>query len=110
MTGDTIVLGTLSTVDGAGVVRVEDRLDAGIDDVWGALTDPERLAHWFGEVDGDLSEGAEFRVRVTLAGERTGRVAAWQPPHHLRLTMRDPDARPGQPEQTEREAQLVAEG
>jgi uncharacterized protein YndB with AHSA1/START domain len=73
MTGDASVLGSLHSVDGEGVVRMEDRLDTGIDDLWGALTDPDRLAHWFGEVEGELSQGGEFRVRIVLAGERTGR-------------------------------------
>lgn len=58
MTGDASVLGSLHSVDGEGVVRMEDRLDTGIDDLWGALTDPDRLAHWFGEVEGELSQGA----------------------------------------------------
>ena len=109
MTGDA-VLGSLHSVDGEGVVRMEDRFDTGIDDLWGALTEPERLAHWYGEVEGELSQGGEFRVRITLAGERTGKVEACEPPQHLLLKMRDPDARPGQPEQTVIEAQLNAEG
>jgi uncharacterized protein YndB with AHSA1/START domain len=58
MAGDASVLGRLHSLDGEGVVRMEDRLDAGIDDLWGALTDPDRLAHWFGEVEGELSQGA----------------------------------------------------
>ena len=58
MTGDASVLGSLHSVDGEGVVRMEDRLDTGIDDLWGALTDPDRLAHWYGEVEGELSQGA----------------------------------------------------
>ena len=110
MTGDASVLGSLHSVDGVGVVRIEDRLDAGIDDLWGALTDPDRLAHWFGEVDSELSQGGEFRVRIALAGERTGRVEACEPPQRLRLTMRDPDPQPGQPEQTVIEAHLIADG
>jgi uncharacterized protein YndB with AHSA1/START domain len=89
---------------------MEDRLDTGIDDLWGALTEPDRLAGWYGEVDGELSPGGEFRVRIALAGARTGHVDACDPPQHLRLTMRDPDARPGQPEQTVIEAWLTAEG
>jgi uncharacterized protein YndB with AHSA1/START domain len=109
MTGDASVLGSLHSVDGEGVVRVEDRLDAGIDDLWGALTDPGRLAHWFGEVEGGLFQGGEFRVRIALAGERTGQVEACEPPQRLLLTMRDPDRQPGQPEQTVIEAQLIAE-
>ncbi len=87
-----------------------DRLDTGIDDLWGALTDPDRLAHWYGEVEGELWQGGEFRVRIALAGERTGRVEACEPPQRLLVTMRDPDPQPGQPEQTVIEAQLVAEG
>jgi uncharacterized protein YndB with AHSA1/START domain len=89
---------------------MEDRLDTGIDDLWGALTDPDRLVHWYGEVEGELSPGGEFRVRIALAGERTGRVEACEPPRRLLLTMRDPDPQPGQPEQTVIEAQLIAEG
>ena len=110
MTDDASVLGSLHSVDGEGVVRMEDRLDTGIDDLWGALTDPDRLAHWYGEVEGDLSQGGEFRVRIALAGERTGQVEACDPPRHLLLRMRDPDPRPGQPERTVIEAQLIAEG
>jgi uncharacterized protein YndB with AHSA1/START domain len=110
MTGDASVLGSLRSVDGEGVVRMEDRLDTGIDDLWGALTDPDRLAHWFGEVEGELFEGAEFRVRIALSGERTGRVEACEPPQRLLVTMRDPDRQPGQPEHMVIEAQLIAEG
>jgi hypothetical protein len=40
----TRVLGSLRSADGNGVVRVEDRFDTDIDDVWSALTDPLRLA------------------------------------------------------------------
>jgi uncharacterized protein YndB with AHSA1/START domain len=110
MTGDASVLGSLHSVDGEGVVRMEDRLDTGIDDLWGALTDPRRLAQWFGEVEGQLSQGGEFRVRIALAGERAGQVEACEPPHRLLLTMRDPDPQPGQPERTVIETQLFAEG
>ncbi len=69
MTGDASVLGSLHSVDGEGVVQMEVRLNTGIDDLWGALTDPDRLADWFGEVEGELSQGGEFRVRIALAGE-----------------------------------------
>src|SRR5262249_10972053 len=110
MTGDASVLGSLHSVDGEGVVRMEDRLDTGIDDLWGALTDPDRLARWYGEVEGELSPGGEFRLRIALSGERTGRVEACEPRQRLLLTMRDPEPRPGQPEQTVIEARLIAEG
>ncbi|HEX9299626.1 MAG TPA: SRPBCC domain-containing protein [Actinomycetota bacterium] len=110
MTSGASVLGSLHSVDGEGVVRMEDRLDTEVDDLWGALTDPDRLAHWYGKVEGELSQGGEFRVRIALAGERTGRVEACEPRQRLLLTMRDPDPQPGQPKQTVIEAQLIAEG
>jgi uncharacterized protein YndB with AHSA1/START domain len=110
MTGHASVLGSLHSVAGEGVVRMEDRLDTGIDDLCGALTDPDRLVHWYGEVEGELSQGGEFRLRIALAGERTGQVEACEPPRRLLLTMRDRDPQPGQPEQTVIDAQLIAEG
>jgi uncharacterized protein YndB with AHSA1/START domain len=110
MAGDASLLGSLHSVDGEGVVRMEDRIDTGIDDLWGALTDSDRLRHWYGEVEGELAQGGELRVRIALAGERSGRVEACEPPQRLRLTMRDPDPQPGQPEQTMLEVRLTAEG
>ena len=110
MTGNAPLLGSLHSVDGEGVVRMEDRFDTRIDDLWGALTDPDRLARWYGEVEGELSQGGEFRLRITLSGERIGQVEACEPPERLLLTMRDPHRRPGQPERTVIEAHLIAEG
>jgi hypothetical protein len=40
--GDRI-LGTLLSANGKTVVRIQDRLDTDLDDVWSALTDPSRL-------------------------------------------------------------------
>jgi hypothetical protein len=37
------ILGGLRSADGTGVVRMEDRFDTDIADVWSALTDPSRL-------------------------------------------------------------------
>src|SRR5690348_2430112 len=56
------ILGSLSSVDGRGVVRMEDRYDTDIDDLWSAVTDPRRLARWLGDVEGDLRLGGEFRA------------------------------------------------
>ena len=81
--GDRIV-GTLRIADGKGVVRMEDRFDTDIDDLWSALTDPGRLARWLGEFEGDLRLGGEFRARFFASGwEGTGRVDACEPPRHL---------------------------
>jgi uncharacterized protein YndB with AHSA1/START domain len=101
------ILGSLRSADGKGVVRIEDRFDTDIDDLWSALTDPRRLARWLGEVDGDLRLGGEFRARFFASGwEGTGRVEACEPPRRLLLlTMQ-----PGKPEEHFIEATLTADG
>jgi uncharacterized protein YndB with AHSA1/START domain len=105
------ILGSLRTADGQGVVRMQDRFDTDIDDVWSALTDPRRLARWMGEVEGDLRLGGEFRARVLASGaEGAGRVDACEPPRRLLLTMRDADPQPGQPDETVIDATLAADG
>jgi uncharacterized protein YndB with AHSA1/START domain len=53
-------------------VRMEERLDTGIDDLWAALTDRDRLAHWYGEAEGDLSQGASS-VYASRSRERAQR-------------------------------------
>jgi len=87
----TRILGSLRSADGAGIVRIEDRYDTDIDDLWSAITDPDRLARWFGEVDGELSLGGEFRVQIADAGERTGQVEACDAPQRLSVTTRETD-------------------
>ena len=62
------VLGKLRSADGTGVVRIEERYDTDIDDLWSAFTDPRRLARWYGEVDGDLRHGGQFNVYLEAAG------------------------------------------
>ena len=86
------ILGSLRSADGRGVVRIEDRYDTDIDDLWSALTDPVRLARWYGEVAGDLRPGGEFRLHVDDAGmDVTGRVEACEPPRRLLVTTRESD-------------------
>jgi uncharacterized protein YndB with AHSA1/START domain len=88
----TRILGSLRPADGAGVVRMEDRYDTGIDDLWSALTDPRRLARWYGDVEGDLRPGGEFRLHVTdSAMDCAGRVIACEPPRRLLVTTRETD-------------------
>ena len=93
MTGNEAVgnriVGTLRTADGKGIVRMEDRFDTGIDDLWSALTDPGRLARWIGEFEGDLRLGGEFRARYFDGWEGTGRVEACEPPRRLLVTNRE---------------------
>jgi len=90
--GGIRILGSLRSADGKGVVRLEDRYDTDIDDLWSAITEPGRLARWYGEVDGDLRLGGEFRVYIEAADiESTGRVEACEPPRRLLVTTRETD-------------------
>src|SRR5450631_959493 len=85
------ILGSLRSADGKGIVRMEDRFDTDIDDVWSALTDPLRLVRWLGEVEGDLRLGGEYRFRFFASGsEGTGRVEACEPPRRLLLLTEHP--------------------
>jgi uncharacterized protein YndB with AHSA1/START domain len=82
--GTVRTLGTLRAAGGKGIVRLEDRFDTDMDDVWSALTDPLRLARWLGEVDGDLRQGGELRARFFASGwEGTCRVEVCEPPRRL---------------------------
>jgi uncharacterized protein YndB with AHSA1/START domain len=86
------ILGSLRSADDKGVVRMEDRVDTDIDDVWSALTDPSRLARWYGEIEGDLSVGGEYRARLFASGwEGTGRIETCEPPRRLLVTVKDAD-------------------
>jgi uncharacterized protein YndB with AHSA1/START domain len=84
------ILGSLRSADDKGVVRIEDRFDTDIDDLWSAITDPARLARWIGEVEGDFRVGGEFRGRFFDGWEGTGRVAACEPPRRLQLQTKHP--------------------
>jgi uncharacterized protein YndB with AHSA1/START domain len=101
------ILGSLRSADGKGVVRMADRFEADIGDLWSALTDPGRLARWMGEVEGDLRLGGEFRARFFASGwEGSGRVEACEPPRRLLLlTMQ-----PGQSREQFIEVTLAADG
>ena len=100
------LLGRLRSEGGTGIVRMEDRFDTGIENVWSALTDPRRLARWIGEVEGDLRLGGEFRFRFFASGsEGPGRVDACERPRRLLLAMAV-----GQPDEDVIEATLTADG
>jgi hypothetical protein len=49
-------------------VCIEDRYDAKIDDLWSALTDPGRLARWYGQVEG-VDEPYDEVIEATLTAD-----------------------------------------
>jgi uncharacterized protein YndB with AHSA1/START domain len=52
------------------------------EDVWDAITRPERLARWFSTVTGDLRLGGRFKIKGTANGE----ITVCQPPKTLAVT------------------------
>ncbi|MGY1743337.1 MULTISPECIES: SRPBCC family protein [unclassified Blastococcus] len=58
------------------------------DDVWDAVTDPGRLARWFGPVSGDLRPGGSFSVEGNAGGD----VLACEPPRLLRVSWGAPES------------------
>jgi uncharacterized protein YndB with AHSA1/START domain len=72
------------TAEGGEVVSVLLRreYDAPADDVWSAVTDPQRIRRWFMPVSGDLREGGDFQ----LEGNAGGRILRCEPPRLLRTT------------------------
>jgi uncharacterized protein YndB with AHSA1/START domain len=104
--GGSRILGSLRAADGTGIVRMEDRFDTDIDDLWAALTDPDRLARWYGEVEGNLRLGGEYRRRVFASGaEGTGRIEACEPPRRFLVRQA-----PGQPDEHVIEVTLTPDG
>src|SRR5258706_5811867 len=99
--GNSLV-GSLHAVDGKAVVRMEDRFSTKPDDLWSALTDPQRLARWIAKVEGDLRLGGEFRASFTSGWEGPGRGDVCEPPRRLLVTMS-----PRQDDQTVIQVELV---
>ena len=67
-------------------VTLRREYPAEVDDVWAAVTDPQRLARWFAPVSGDLRAGGTFRV----AGNAEGEIRACAPPSTLTVTWGGP--------------------
>jgi uncharacterized protein YndB with AHSA1/START domain len=87
------ILGSLRSDESNGVaVRIEQRFDTEIDDLWSALTEPGRLARWYGEIEGDLRPGGEYRAHLFASGwQGTGRVEACEPARRLLVVSKDPE-------------------
>ena len=100
------VLGTMRRIDErTGAVRVEDVYDTDVNDLWSALTEPERLARWIATVEGDLTLGGIVQARFTSSWEGAGRIDVCDPPKHLVMTME-----PGTDDEAVIEAVLTEDG
>ncbi len=99
------LVGSTYVDDGLGTVRVEDRFDTGIEDLWDAVTNPERLARWLATVEGDLRPGGDVTAAFTSSWQGPARVEVCDAPHRLLVTLE-----PGTSDETRLEALLVPDG
>lgn len=67
--------------------------DDPIDDVWSALTEPDRMARWFGRWSGDPATGTvDFVMIETPDGDpQPVKILACDPPTGLEVEMLSPD-------------------
>ncbi|HET6393984.1 MAG TPA: SRPBCC family protein, partial [Blastococcus sp.] len=64
------------------VVVIRRTYDAAVEDVWAAVTDPDRLRRWLLPVTGDLRVGGTFQ----LEGNAGGDIRRCEAPHRLSVT------------------------
>ena len=69
-------------------VLIRRSYDAEIEDVWDAVTDPDRMKRWFLPVSGDLRAGGTFQ----LEGNASGDILSCEPPRLLRVTFGAPNS------------------
>lgn len=78
--------------DGTGTVHMDRVYPAGIDDLWNAVTAPERLARWLVvAMDGTPALGDTVRAEFTSQWEGSVRVDVCERPDHVLVTMTDDD-------------------
>ncbi len=63
-------------------VRLRRTYAAPIEDVWDALTDPERIGRWFLPISGDYRLGGRYQFEGNAGGE----IVACERPHRLLVT------------------------
>jgi len=69
-------------------VTIARTYDADAEDVWDALTNPERLPRWFYPVSGDLEVGGSFQFEGNAGGE----IRLCDRPTWLQVTFGAPDS------------------
>ena len=77
--------------DGAGErvsVLLRRSYDTAAQDVWDAVTDPDRIKRWLMPISGDLRVGGSFQ----LEGNAGGEILTCEPPRLLRVTFGDPNS------------------
>jgi uncharacterized protein YndB with AHSA1/START domain len=66
----------------ARVVVATRTYDTSLEDLWDAISNPERLPRWFAPVTGEFKLGGKYQVQ----GNAGGTITRCEPPRHLALT------------------------
>jgi len=66
----------------AHTVALQRTYDAPVEEVWEALTDPQRIVRWFLPITGDLRLGGTYQFE----GNAGGKILRCEPPHSLLVT------------------------
>ncbi len=86
--------GTIEQRDGQHVLVQTREFKAPIEDVWAAVTEPDRLARWIGSWAGDPASGT-VDFRMLFEGDdpaaETMEIRVCEPPRRLHLTSRSGD-------------------
>jgi len=88
----TTTTGTLSGTTRAPVVRLTRQLDAPVEDVWSAWTDPERAVRWLGRFESAPAAGRGVPVHMGTGGDdfpATFSIRELEPPHRLQFSWDD---------------------
>jgi uncharacterized protein YndB with AHSA1/START domain len=88
--------GTIEHTATGGVIRFERRLEYGVNDVWDAITNPQRLAEWWLPFEADITIDLRTGGEMTFVGtgkeplELTCTILRVDPPTLLEHTHVDP--------------------
>ena len=66
----------------ARTIRLQRDYDSPIEDVWDALTDPERIGRWFLPISGDYRLGGRYQFEGNAGGE----ILECDRPRRLKVT------------------------
>lgn len=83
------ILGAITAEGNRRTLRFERAYATGGDDLWAAITEPERLARWFARVGGNLRTGGTYEVvfdEDDPSQRAWGTVLECDPPHHLAVS------------------------
>jgi uncharacterized protein YndB with AHSA1/START domain len=92
---ETTVRGTLGVSSGRTVIRIELVTAAATDDVWAAVTESQRLAAWYGTVEGELRVGGSYHALLFPSGwDGTGKVVECDPGRRFLVESAEPGQQP----------------